>query len=87
MIEILPSETQFIQSYRQRLLDLLKHGENDSDGGLADFILACANVYLNKEMLKVLVVSLNSSFLRLQSRYHGLLAKGRLTKRFLLYYI
>ncbi len=78
MANALPTEMQFFQSYRQRLLDLLKHGEDDSDGGLAAFILVCANAYLDQEMLRILEDPLKTSFVRLRNQYHALLAKGRL---------
>ena len=74
----LASETSVRQSYRQKLRDLLHQGENAPDFGLASFILACANAYFDSEILAALKDDLQASFTRLQQKYGGLLAKGRL---------
>jgi hypothetical protein len=56
---------------------MLRSGESDPDGGLAAFVLVCANAYFDQAILSALQPELADRFSRLRSQYADLLGRGR----------
>jgi hypothetical protein len=71
------SESHFYTAYRSKLLAMLENDENDSDVGLASFILVCANAYFDGEILAALKDELTTSFIRLKNYYSRFFGFGQ----------